>query len=107
MFNPESYSLAYQNEFSKPQGINSSGKGIKYILSKPANLSLKIIIDGTGASEIGISPIVGLLPGTCKKIPPIRLLIIFPKKAGMYIPGYRSFLQKPPTWTEISMNQKL
>ncbi len=54
MFNPESYSLSYENEFSKYQGINTTAKSSKYILSKPADLSLKIIIDGTGVSEQGI-----------------------------------------------------
>src|SRR4051812_22629569 len=54
MFNPESYSLSYENEYSQYQGINTSAKSNKYILSKPANLSLKIIIDGTGVSEQGI-----------------------------------------------------
>ena len=54
MFNPESYSLSYENEYSQYQGINTSAKSNKYILSKPANLSLRIIIDGTGVSEQGI-----------------------------------------------------
>ena len=58
MFNPESYSLSYKNEFSEVQAINSSAKTNKYILSKPENLSLKIIIDGTGVSEQGISTIL-------------------------------------------------
>jgi len=54
MFNPESYSLSYENEYSQYQGIHTSAKSNKYILSKPANLSLRIIIDGTGVSEQGI-----------------------------------------------------
>jgi len=54
MFNPESYSLSYGNEFSKYQGINAPATSSEYILSKPAGLSLKIIIDGTGVSEQGI-----------------------------------------------------
>jgi Contractile injection system tube protein len=63
MFNPESYSLSYKNEFSKSQGLNTSGKTVKYILSRPAALSLKIIIDGTGASEFGLSTLVSVLRG--------------------------------------------
>src|SRR5438309_1810348 len=54
MFNPESYSLSYENEFSKYQGINTTAKSSEFILSKPADLSLRIIIDGTGVSEQGI-----------------------------------------------------
>jgi hypothetical protein len=54
MFNPESYSLSYENNFSELQAINTSAKSDEFILSKPENLSLKIIIDGTGVSEQGI-----------------------------------------------------
>jgi len=53
MFNPESYSFTYENKFGRPQGLDSSKKSNKYIQSKPANLALKIIIDGTGVSELG------------------------------------------------------
>lgn len=55
MFNPESYTFKYENVFSKAQGINTSGRTAKYALSKPSRLSLKIILDGTGVSEYGIS----------------------------------------------------
>jgi hypothetical protein len=54
MFNPESYSLSYENKFDWKQGINTSGRSAKYSLSKPSDLSLKIILDGTGVSEYGI-----------------------------------------------------
>ena len=54
MFNPESYSLSYKNVFTRYQGMSSSGKSGRYILSEPAQLSLKIIIDGTGVSEMGV-----------------------------------------------------
>ena len=92
MFNPESYSHSYQNEFSKPQGINSSAKVNKYILSKPANLSLKIIIDGTGASEIGISPIVGLLPGNIVNKLPNKIINNFPEKSRDVYTRVQEFL---------------
>ena len=51
MFNPESYMLSYENVYSKEQGINSSGKSARYSLSKPSDLSLKLILDGTGVSD--------------------------------------------------------
>ncbi len=54
MFNPESYSLSYENVFSKVQPPNSSGNAARYQMSKPAKLSLKIIVDGTGVSDHGI-----------------------------------------------------
>jgi Contractile injection system tube protein len=58
MFNPESYSLSYENNFSKLQGIGKGASSDEFILSKPENLSLKIIIDGTGVSEQGIISIL-------------------------------------------------
>jgi hypothetical protein len=51
MFNPESYSQQYSNVFSgKYQGINTSSKQAHYILSRPQDLSLTLIIDGTGVN---------------------------------------------------------
>ncbi len=51
MFNPETYSLHYENQFSKYQGINTSARQAMYTLSKPGNLSLKLILDNTGVSD--------------------------------------------------------
>lgn len=48
MFNPESYSLRYENVFQSHQGINTSGREAKYALSKPSNLSLNLILDNSG-----------------------------------------------------------
>ncbi|MDJ0715446.1 MAG: hypothetical protein QNJ54_14670 [Prochloraceae cyanobacterium] len=50
MFNPESYSLKYENIYQYQQGINTSGKEAKYSLSKPQILSLKLILDDTGVT---------------------------------------------------------
>lgn len=63
MFNPESYSLSYENVYSKKQGINTSGRTEKYSLSKPSKLSLKLIIDGTGVSYMGITDLVKMIKG--------------------------------------------
>ncbi len=46
MFNPESYSLSYQNMYSRKQGINTTGSQAKYGFSKPERLSFKLILDG-------------------------------------------------------------
>ncbi|MDO7854089.1 CIS tube protein [Hymenobacter convexus] len=56
MFNPESYSLAYKNVYSTGQGINTSGRAADYVFGQPTKFSLKIIIDGTGVTEIGLAP---------------------------------------------------
>ncbi|NEO00305.1 MAG: hypothetical protein F6K50_34060 [Moorea sp. SIO3I7] len=53
MFNPESYSLQYGNVYQKKQGLNTSGREAKYTLSKPEELSLKLILDDTGVADDG------------------------------------------------------
>ncbi|NER86345.1 hypothetical protein [Moorena sp. SIO3A2] len=54
MFNPESYSLNYENTYDSKQGLNSSGKEVKYLLSKPSQLSLKLLFDDTGVADYGL-----------------------------------------------------
>ncbi len=51
MFNPDSYSLKYENVFQAHQGINTSAREAKYSLSKPSTLSLKLILDNSGVVE--------------------------------------------------------
>ena len=48
MFNPESYSLKYENTFQSYQGINTSGRKAQYSLTKPTKLSLQLILDDSG-----------------------------------------------------------
>ncbi len=67
MFNPESYSLKYENVYQGFQGINTSGREAKYSLTKPEELSLKLILDDTGvqgyfglAMAALVSNVVGL-----------------------------------------------
>jgi len=59
MFNPESYSLSYKHKYTEKQSLSSTGAERRYILSQPASLSLKIIIDGTGADNFGLTNIFG------------------------------------------------
>lgn len=54
MFNPESYSLRYDNVFQQSQGINTDGQKSKYSLSKPQELSVKLLLDNTGAVSYGM-----------------------------------------------------
>jgi len=53
MFNPEFYSLKCANQYQDSQGINSSGASLKYSLSRPSEMSLKLILDGTGVAVVG------------------------------------------------------
>lgn len=55
MYNPESYSLRYQNVYGQKQGINTSGRSAKYAMTVPSRLSLNIILDGTNVQTIGLS----------------------------------------------------
>lgn len=57
MFNPTSFSQKYEIVYSKNQGYDSSGKPANYSRSKPNNLSLKLVLDGTGVNEIGPTPL--------------------------------------------------
>ena len=47
MFNPTTYSQRYGNQFSKSQGINTSGTEATYLHTDPQDLNLELIIDGT------------------------------------------------------------
>jgi hypothetical protein len=54
MFNPETFSQTYLSEYSRNQGLNSTGRPVNYSRSKPRELSLKLVLDGTGVQEIGV-----------------------------------------------------
>ena len=50
MFNPETYSLSYRNNFVESQPVGASGRSLDYVSSESSNLSLKLILDGTKVS---------------------------------------------------------
>jgi LysM repeat protein len=54
MFNPSSFRQKYEILYGKKQVMNSTGKEAKYAYSKPTDLNLKLILDGTGVHEMGI-----------------------------------------------------
>lgn len=69
MFNPESYSFRYENEFQKVQGINTAGRTARYALTRSRTLSLKFIIDDSSATA-GLAsgaPSVSVLGITLRK----------------------------------------
>jgi nucleoid-associated protein YgaU len=55
MFNPESYSLVHKNVYSTRQGANTSGRDAAYVSGEPTQFALKIILDGTGVTESGLT----------------------------------------------------
>ena len=57
MFNPETYSRNFSIVYGDKQGINTSDQTAKYTRNEPAELKLKLILDGTGANGQGaLSP---------------------------------------------------
>lgn len=50
MFNPNNYSVKYAVEYEEDQGKSTTGLPQKYKQTKPIELSLDFVIDGTGAS---------------------------------------------------------
>ncbi len=54
MFNPESFKQKFAILYGSGQGRNSTGKEVDYQRSKPSELALKLVLDGTGVSEFGI-----------------------------------------------------
>jgi Contractile injection system tube protein len=55
MFNPASFNQRYEIQYGKGQGFNSSNKVVNYARSKPSQLTLQLILDGTGVDEIGLT----------------------------------------------------
>lgn len=51
MFNPESYSISFQNNYSKAQGLGCTSSTANFLNSSPETLRFKIIIDATGVEE--------------------------------------------------------
>ena len=49
MFNPNTYSQRYGNEFSKLQGLNTSSTEVAYLYTPPQELALELILDGTNS----------------------------------------------------------
>lgn len=67
MFNPESYSFTYKNEYQRAQGINTAGRTARYSLTKTRELSLKIILDDTSFSS-------GLLSGVSSSLVTTKII---------------------------------
>ncbi|SDE09556.1 LysM peptidoglycan-binding domain-containing protein [Kordiimonas lacus] len=51
MFNPDNYSVKYAVEYEEDQGKGTSALPQKFKRTKPIDLALTFMIDGTGASE--------------------------------------------------------
>lgn len=56
MYNPTSFSQKYEITYGKNQGFNSTNAPVNYGRSKPRELNLKLVLDGTGVDEFGPFP---------------------------------------------------
>lgn len=54
MFNPETINQRFEIHYGLNQGMDSSGKSLNFSKSKPADLDLKLILDGTGTTQMGV-----------------------------------------------------
>ena len=59
MFNPETLTQNYRNINSSLQGLVTSGRENKYILSSPTTLNLTLILDDTGVTSYGLTKVAG------------------------------------------------
>jgi nucleoid-associated protein YgaU len=59
MFNPASFSQGYEIKYGSGQGYNSTNKKVDYARSKPSELTLKLLLDGTGVDELAASDATG------------------------------------------------
>ena len=59
MFNPSSFSQKHEIVYGKNQGYNSTGKKVNYARSKPANLEIELLLDGTGVHQYGLTNVLG------------------------------------------------
>ncbi len=60
MFNPSSYRRSHSVAYTaaKTQGINSQGAPSHYAYTRPGELSLKLVFDGTGVNQIGVASLL-------------------------------------------------
>jgi hypothetical protein len=67
MFNPESFSRKFEIVYGNNQGLNTSDKSANFTRNAPVDLNLKLILDGTGVTELVMLPLpLGL--GNTKKV---------------------------------------
>src|SRR5438874_12003797 len=59
MFNPDSFKQNYAIKYGKNRSPNSSARKGKYVWSEPSELSLDLVLDGTGVSEMGVTELFG------------------------------------------------
>ncbi len=59
MFNPDSFSQQYAIAYGKNKGFGSRNQKVDYQRNRPSELKLKLVLDGTGVSDYGLSALLG------------------------------------------------
>lgn len=63
MFNPESFSEKYSTKLLKKPSLNPASQTVTFGYTPPPVLSLKLLLDGTGSSELGVEALANALTG--------------------------------------------
>lgn len=85
MFNPASFSQSYAITWGARQGVGSSGSQLSYGRSKPRELTLTLIVDGTGVELMGIlAPMRKSVKSRVKKF----LDVTFKYNGAIHEPNY-------------------
>lgn len=63
MFNPASFQQTYKIHYGNKerQGFNASGQQVAYARTKPEELSLTLLLDGTGVDQMGVFAIAAAI----------------------------------------------
>jgi len=86
MFNPASYSQTFSSVWAKLPGINASGARLYYQRSDPSDLSLDLVLDGTGVDEMGIVTLIA--PKTVEERLQSFLAVAYTYNGKIHEPNY-------------------
>lgn len=86
MFNPDSLKESYALEYGAGQGLNSSDQSAVYIRSKPSDLNIKLLLDGTNVHAMGIERLGGQ-PTVQKRVTEF-LQLTFRMNGDIHEPNY-------------------
>lgn len=60
MFNPESFKRSYEIVYGRGQGVGSTDQTATYSQNRPSDLNLGLVLDGTGAHQMGVVQLGGM-----------------------------------------------
>jgi len=86
MFNPESFKRSYAIAYSSRQGMSSSDQSAAYTRSRPSDLNIKLLLDGTGVHEMGILQL-GAQPTVSERVTEF-LHLTFEMNGDIHEPNY-------------------